>query len=444
MPKNKLKKRLCDAIDAARDRIVEVGEAVRRTPELAFHEHRTAARLAAEFRRLSLPRRENLAVTGMRADVAGDRPGPTVAIFGEMDAIRLPEHPDADPESGAAHACGHHAQCAALIGAAIGLALPEVRQNLAGRVALFAVPAEEHHEETHYEALLQSGRLRHTSGKRQLIHEGALDDVGVAMMIHSGHTAFTPASFNGFVLKNAVFEGTAAHAGLMPSAGVNALAMARLALAAVDAQRDTFKDEDAVRIHGIITHGGDAINVVPSRVELTLQIRARTPAAVAAAAARVDRSLRSGALALGGAVRIATELGYLPFKSCPELEALHRDNLERLVPGSGFHNTGHRPSSTDMGDVSMIIPSLHAYTGGTAGTPHQTDFRVVDPEQAYVLPAKLLAMNAVELLYGDGETGRAVAALPTELTRAEYLTAIRDRVAVTDWNYREPDLPPSS
>ena len=432
MRKDELKQLVCAAIDARREHIIRLAESIWQNPELAFREHKTGELLAGELAGLNLPLRRNLALTGCRADLSCALPGPAVAILGEMDALLLPEHPAADPSTGAAHACGHHTQCANLIGAAIGLtAAPEVRRELSGSIAFIAVPAEEHHETAHYKGL----GLKYTSGKQQMIHDGVFDDIGLAMMVHAGHGTFTVSGFNGFVLKTVVFKGKAAHAGLHPEHGVNALSMARLALAAVDAQRDTFRNDDAVRIHGVITNGGDALNIVPPHVELSLQIRAKTPSAIREAAAKVDRSMHAAALALGGAVAITSEQGYMPFRSCTALEQIHEQNLQALDPEAKFTNYGHRPSSTDMGDISVIIPSLHAYSDGSTGKPHQIDFRVTDPERAYIRPAKLLAMNVIDLLYGDAARGREAAALPVEFTREQYLKMTATPVTKQEWSH---------
>lgn len=88
-----------------------------------------------------------------------------------------------------------------------------------------------------------------------------------------------------------------------------------------------------------------------------------------------------------------------------------------------------------MGDVSMIMPALHAYTGGTGGTPHARDFVVTDPDQAYLRPAKLLAMNAVELLYGNAESAYAVLKTEPELTREDYKKLYRESNQTKHWNY---------
>ena len=433
MTKDELKQHVCDAIDAQREKIIAIGEWTLRHPETAFREYRTSAMVNAFFRSLHLPVRAGLGGTGCRADLRGTFPGPTVALLGELDAIILPEHPCADATTGAAHACGHHAQVAALLGSALGLtAIPA--ESLHGNVALIAVPAEEHHPADYYRELLGAGRITRTSGKQQLIAEGVFDDVDISMMIHSGDADFTPSGFNGFVIKKLVFKGRSAHAGLNPESGVNALAMARLALSAVDFQRETFRDDDAVRIHGIIQEGGTAINVIPSCVTATWQIRAKTSAALNSASETVDRSIRAAAVAFGGKVEITTEAGYLPFKSSPGLEKIHAANLRRLDPESGFRNCGHRASSTDMGDISMFMPALHAYSGGTAGRPHTAEFVVTDPDLAYLRPAKLLAMNAIELLC-NANAAAAVLAEKTELSREEYRKLFQSSNSTREWDY---------
>lgn len=436
---NEVKDRVCGRIDDARERIIELGETILRHPELGFCEFKTAALAATVFKSLQLPVREGLAVTGVRAELDTGRPGPTVALLGELDALLAPTHRFADPATGAAHACGHHAQMAALLGAAIGLTEAGVTSALSGKIVFMAVPAEEFRNADAYGDLFRRGRIVYCGGKAELIRIGAFDDIAIALLTHGAHADFVAASSNGFVMKHIRVTGRPAHAGLRPQDGTNALSLARLAMNLVDAQRDTFADEDSVRIHGVFPNGGATVNIVPDRVDVILQVRAKTPEAVAGAAARVDRCFQGAALAFGGAVAVDTLPGYMPFKGCPDLERLHGENLARIDPAATFTNFGHRASSTDMGDVSMIIPSLNAYVGGFAGTAHGSDFRVVDPERAYVRSGKLLAMNAVDLLFGEAAEGRRIAASPVRMTRQAYLDAMARTAEPAAWNYLEGD-----
>ncbi len=432
-----LKNQIRMAIAANRERIIAIARQILHHPELGYREVQASRLMRNLFMELGLPVQENLAITGCRAVLDSGRPGPTVALLGEFDALPVPAHPLADPATGAAHACGHHAQSAALAGAAIALTASNAIEKLSGKIVFLCCPAEEFQGVDFCRKLIAEKKLVYCGGKAELIRLGVFDDIDVAMLIHGGCDHFSPASFNGFVMKKVIFTGKASHAGLKPQLGINALSMARQALNLIDAQRDTFEDQDSVRIHGIITHGGAAVNVVPDRVEMELQIRAKTPAAIQDAAAKVERCLQAAAIAFAGAVQVETLPGYQPFKSCPALEQLHADNLKSLAPEVTFSTGIHRGSSTDMGDVSMIIPSLHAYNGGFTGTPHSTDFLVSDPDKAYVQAAALLAMNTIDLLFGDADTGRRIAALPTTLSREEYRKLMQETSRPAEWNYRK-------
>jgi len=193
-------------------------------------------------------------------------------------------------------------------------------------------------------------------------------------------------------------------------------------LSAIHAQRETFQDADSVRVHPVIRSSDDAVNVIPSDVHLETYVRARTVAAIDDAQAKVDRALQAGALATGTELTLETLPGYLPLASAPSLSEVFRRNVLELMPEERCSTRGHMASSTDMGDVSQIMPAIHPTVGGAEGGSHTTAFHVVDPELAYVLPAKLLAMSAVDLLAdGAGEARKVLAASPPRITKDEYL-----------------------
>ncbi len=129
-----LKEAICAAIDHRKDRIVEAGEAIMDAPELGFKEWATADRVKATFDELGLEYEDKLALTGVKARLKGGRPGPTLALMGELDALLVPDHPRANVETGAAHACGHNAQIAGLLGAARGLVDSGAAEHLAGEI----------------------------------------------------------------------------------------------------------------------------------------------------------------------------------------------------------------------------------------------------------------------------------------------------------------------
>jgi metal-dependent amidase/aminoacylase/carboxypeptidase family protein len=141
--KDELKRAVCDAIDRHADAIIDLGETILRNPETGFNEVKTAALVAERMSALGLEPRAGLALTGVKGRLVGSTPGPRLAFIGELDSLRTSEHPLADPATGAAHSCGHNAQIAGMLGAAIGLSDAKAAEHLAGEIIFFAVPAEE-------------------------------------------------------------------------------------------------------------------------------------------------------------------------------------------------------------------------------------------------------------------------------------------------------------
>jgi amidohydrolase len=410
MTKDELKQRVDEAIDRRADEIIGVGEQIRRHPELGFKEVKTARLVEETFRKLGLAPRSGLALTGVRADAAGRAgQGPTFALLGELDALIVVGHPESDVATGAAHACGHNAQIAGLLGAAMGLLDSGALEHLAGRLVFFAVPAEEYGDIEWRVEQARQGKIEFLGGKPELLKLGHFDDVDLSMMIHStpraeDGKAGVPASNNGCVVKTVRYIGRAAHAGGAPHLGINALYAAQIGLMAINAVRETFRDEDTIRVHPIITHGGSQVNVIPGEVRIETYVRGRTVEAILDANKKVDRALRAGALALGARVEIETLPGYLPMTCDATMAERFRANAERLVGAEHYRQIGHRTGSTDMGDLSQVMPVLHPYVGGARGTGHGADFQIVDKPLAYVTPAKALAAMAIDML-ADGAAG---------------------------------------
>src|SRR5216117_2514811 len=433
MTKDELKRRVWEAIDRRGPEIIGLGEQIRRHPELGFKEVETARLVEETLKKLGLAPRAGLALTGVRADAEGRAgAGPTFAVLGELDALVVTGHPEADPQTGAAHACGHNAQIAAMLGAAMGLVDVRALDRLAGRVAFFAVPAEEYGDIEWRVNQARAGKLEFLGGKPELLRLGHFDDVDLAMMIHATSRpedgkAGVSASNNGCIVKTVRYVGRAAHAGGAPWLGVNALYAAQIALAAINAIRETFRDEDTIRVHPIITHGGSQVNVIPGEVRLETYVRGRTVDAMMAANTRVDRAFKAGALALGAKVEIETLPGYLPLRTDPTLARVFRENADSLFGPGACRETGHRAGSTDMGDLSQVIPVLHPYMGGARGTGHGADYEIVDPHLAYLMPARALAAMVVDLLWdGAGRAREVVATAKPALTRDAYVKFQRD------------------
>jgi len=433
-----MKSRVRQTIDAHADELEALARQIFSQPELGFKELRTAAIVHEWFDKLGLAHRDGIALTGTRADLRGGASGPTVAILGELDSLLCWEHPDRDARTGAVHACGHNAQVAMMLGA--GLALKEVAPDLAGNVALMAVPAEEYVELEERLAFREQGQLEFLGGKAEMVRLGAFDDVDIAMMVHTtarpedGDIAVGGTN-NGMLAKFVRFLGRTSHAGGAPEKGINALSAARVAMAGIDALRETFADDDHIRVHPIITRGGDVVNAIPADVRLETFCRGGTVEAIELAHRKVDRALKAGALALGGAVEITTLPGYLPLLHDPNLVSLFRSNASDVVGPRNVRDKGHGGGSTDMGDLSHILPTVHPYAGGATGAGHGADYRIEDHTRAVLNPAKILAMTVIDLLSnGAPEARRIKAEFKPRMSRDEYLAYLRRLSTKTLYN----------
>ncbi|MBI4338285.1 MAG: peptidase dimerization domain-containing protein, partial [Chloroflexi bacterium] len=296
---------------------------------------------------------------------------------------------------------------------------------------LMAVPAEEYIEIEYRDELRRAGKVEFLGGKPEFIRLGELDDVDMCMITHTTNSAEgakleLSGTNNGIVAKRIQFQGRAAHAGSAPWLGVNALNAAMIALGAIHANRETFKDTDTIRIHPIITRGGSAVSSVPADVRLETFVRGRTNEAIQDASAKVDRCLRAGALAVGARVSITTLPGYLPYASNPDLAAVYRPNAEALVGEEGFFQAGHRSGSTDMGDVGHLMPVIHPNAGGAVGAGHGADYLVQDWENVILTASKALAWTVIDLLADGAATAREVKAKHRPLmTKESYLAHMR-------------------
>jgi len=379
----------------------------------------------AFFQEWGIQTQSGLAVTGVKGYLEGTGKGPCIALLGELDALFNPEHPKADQESGLVHACGHFAQLASLVGAGFGL--KRIIGKLPGKVVLFAVPAEEFVNLEFRQKLKEQGEIKYFGGKQELVRLGALDDIDLVLMQHAqseipGKSAFIPSGSNGFVGKTIRFLGRAAHAGVAPFKGINALNAFHLALAAIHAQRETFRDEDAVRVHMILTKGGDAVNVVPGEVRVEMYVRAKTIEAIKEINAKVDRALRAGAMGVGAKVEITNTPGYLPLSGDEHLTQCWLKNAKAILGEANVHYLEAWGGSTDMGDLTHLLPGIHPFVGSFSGDLHSKDFEATDEEMAFITSAKILAATVIDLLANEAQEARDIInQFKPKLEKQQYL-----------------------
>lgn len=423
MNKKHMKRVACEAIDAHADEIIALGEDILRHPELGYSERRTAKAMAGQLTTAGVEGLTGCAATGLKGWQYGAGHHARLALIAELDAVVSPRHPFADPQTHAAHACGHNAQLAALLGCAHGI--KAVRQQLDGDVCFLCAPSEEYIELGHRNALREAGHIRWFGGKQQLICEGALDDIDLAMMVHGDNALGKPhistgSGSLGFIGKMVRFTGVEAHAGAAPWEGVNALNAASLALQAIHAIRESFPDGEHIRVHPIITKGGDSVNTVPADVHMECYVRAISLEALRRANSRVDRAIRGAAWAVGAQADITNLPGYMPLHQNAAMGALFAQNAAGLLPGAEIRENGPLLGSTDMGDISWILPAIHPEVNGFSGGFHAADFTVADPMLAYVVPSKLMTMTAIDLLWDGAEAALEVCAGTVRKTPDEH------------------------
>ena len=407
--------------------IIEVGEHIWKNPEPGYREVNTSDYLAGKFEALGMSVKRGLALTGFRADLDTGKPGPVLAVLGEMDSLILPNHPQCDKKTGAVHACGHNASSASLYGTALTLLKSGALQSMSGKIAFIATPAEEGIEMDYRSGLIKQGKIGSIAGKSQLIREGVFDDVDLSYMHHLS-SRFGYNDHNGCLNKKITFRGKSCHAA-SPQRGINALNASTLALNAIAMLRESYSNDAFIRIHGIITNGGDSVNIIPDNVTMDYMLRAPSLEKMLTLNDRFDRAVMYAAKAAECEAVIESLNGYMPLLDNHDLGVMLGKTAEELFPGITYdYNSTFFASSTDMGDVGTVIPAVHGYTPGGSGSSHGITYQIASPEDAYVKSTLLNASLAVKLLYGDAEPARKIAAEREGLISIpEYIKTI-DRI----------------
>jgi amidohydrolase len=363
-----------EQVERLEDELVALARAIHAEPELAFQEHASVSRIAELIERHSVRVERPLGGldTAFRARI-GSGQGPRVAILAEYDAL---------PEIG--HACGHNLIAAGAVGAFVALAALEDR--IGGTIELVGTPAEE------------GG-----GGKIRLIEAGVFDGVDAAMMFHpfDRDVLMHPALASSWL--QMVFRGKPSHAAIAPEEGRSALTACMDTFRLVDGQRVRFPD--GVRVHGIIRHGGDAVNIIPERAECEFSLRAPAKELLLEISAVVERCARGAATASDVEVVISARQGYLDMHNNEPLARRFGEHLRALgrVPRDRDPTVG--AGSTDMGDVSHRVPAIHPWLAicdeGEA-LCHQRRFADCAADErgmsTMLVAAKSLARTAMDVL----------------------------------------------
>jgi amidohydrolase len=368
------KARICAEVDALRHDLIGVSHAVHADPEVAFQEYRSSQRLADTLEQagFDLERGVGGLPTAFRAELRGEQPGPTIAILAEYDAL---------PDVG--HGCGHNIIATSALGA--GLALARTAENFEGRVLVIGTPAEE------------GG-----GGKILLAEAGVFEGVDAAMMMHPSTRTIVLRGSLASSRVEITFHGKAAHAAGSPDKGINALESMIQTFVGINGWRLHMRPD--ARVHGIITHGGDAVNIIPSRASAQFSVRAKDRAYQRELVGMVRQTAEGAAMLTGARLEWTESRGYDSMVPNPTIADLCTQNMRALGLEVVLPAPDERMGSTDMGDISQIMPAIHAYfsIGPETIAGHSIEFAdaaVSEAGDAAVINAsKSLAMTAADLL----------------------------------------------
>jgi len=380
-----LRSRVIARIESERESLVALSLGLHGDPEVAFQEHRASERVASFLRErgFEVERPYGGLETAFRATAAGRGDGPTVAILAEYDAL---------PDIG--HACGHN--LIAMIGAAAAVGVREVLGHLDGRVAAIGTPAEE------------GG-----GGKVALVRAGAFADVAAAMMVHPSSRTISGRTSLASNRVELEFHGKAAHAAAQPDRGINALDGLIQTFNAVNAMRQHLRPD--ARVHGIITAGGSAANIIPEYAAGKFSVRARDRLYQQEVLRRFIACAEGAAAATGTTLKVNVNenSGYENMVPSTPLTDRWAEHLRALGIEVMQPVDDERMGSTDMGNVSQVVPAAHPYIAiAPDGTPgHSTAFRdAAGTPEAHanaIAAAKALALTAVDLLADPALLARA-------------------------------------
>jgi len=414
MDKNTIKLMAINAIEKQSDKLKKLGRDLFNMPETGYREVKTSQCMNELFNSLSLKPKNEIAITGMKAVSYGRNSSINIGLCGELDALLMPGHPNADPITGAAHVCGHHCQLAMLAGVAFGLVETGLIKELDGSISFLVVPAEESIELDFRADLIKDGKIKYISGKQNFIHYGAIDNIDCILCSHLTsvpHKYFDYGKrYNGNLKKRVRFIGKSAHSALSPDLAINALHAAVNAINNINALRETFRDDNHIRIHYIISKGGLSVNIVPDDIQMEMGVRGLRADAIAEANHKVNEAIKAGAKGIGADVEIIDYGASLPFVQNEGLSILFAENAVDLVGEDNVDDNRQivRASSTDAGDFSTLKPTIHPNFGGANGKLHGLDFEIIDDYLAYVLPSKVFALTIIDLLWDGAKKGKEI------------------------------------
>jgi len=396
--------------------IIALGENLFNHPELGYKEFTNKKTLIEYFKKYGFKIENECFETAFSVSIGKGKPH--IGLIAELDGLPMGD--------GFRHACGHSTQCA--IQAAVMISLKQ-RELTKGKVTLFFTPGEEYIDIAYRKKLIKDKKIEYIGGKQNMIAKGLFDDVDFFIHLHTSSNRQYQYNLNttlgGFVYKKYSFIGKASHAAVKPELGVNAINMFTLFNNAVNALRETFKDEDGVRVHGYISNGGSSINIIPDKLVYECYIRSYNIDTINEVSKKIDNAAKCCAKALGGSVKIETLPGYVPLvQSKPLTEYIYQYLLKQYKPEEIKLN-GKSMAAGDLGDLSLFKPVVQIGYGGFKGMVHGKDLDIEDPNRVYIKTAKVIEGVVLGLLKDQEAVKKIKADFKPRMKKEDYLKMIK-------------------
>lgn len=379
-------------------------------------------------------------IPGFYTDVDTGRPGPTLCIMGELDALDIANHPES--VNGMCHSCGHNAQAATMLGLAATLKTdPSILDGLSGKIRLMLVPAEEMIQLAFRSNLIKEGTISYMGGKVEFLHRGYFDGVDLALMVHSGNLGdeydfSCGQGNNGCMAKVITYKGKSSHAGGAPHEGINAQYAAMLGLQACNDLRETLQEKDTIRFHPIMKGVNCAVNIIPDEMVIESYVRGSNIEAMKRENKKFNRALAGAAAAIGCELHIDDKPGYSPEIHDVAYMQLVEEVCKDLVGADRvrFQYDSWSTGSSDFGDLTCVMPGIQFTSAGASGTGHGINYYLTDPERLLINSIKAQLLVADKLLKDDAAKAKEIVAnyKAPYASIPEYLDAIGDFILDRD------------
>lgn len=412
-------------LNSNKNQLYRLGDKLFVTPELGYKEFKTKKILEDYLHKNSIKTKNLGSRTAFSATIGKGKPH--IGLIAELDAIPTLGHSYANKkDSYAAHSCGHSTQCAIM---AYSLVALSKKKDLKGTITLFFTPAEEFTDVAFREKLIKNKEIKYIGGKINMLVDGCFDDTDMFIHLHtmtSNKYEFSIGStLGGFIHKKISFLGKAAHAAVCPELGINALEAFTDFYKKIDIIKHKYPKTDMVRIHGIITDGGQSVNSVPERIVYECYVRSTNPKTLLKLSKDIDKAAINSCSKIKAKAFIKSTNGYLPLVQSDLLNKVINKNVSNISRKILYNEKSI--AAGDVGDISVFKPIIQFGYTGFKGACHSKDLCIVNKDNAYLKPSIIVCNSVMDLLNNKDNTNKIIKAYKQRMSKKEYLNYINNK-----------------